>query len=150
MSMLQRDMGVVKGWQTELVVERRARAVFRRLCGGHMHRICPTGNCGIHRTLWAGRGYVRGRVHTGRYSRFPSGRHRFPKSGGDVRGRVFYTIGVDDSDRAIDRAALLTRTLGREVRPAVVGETATARFEADAARRNVAYTYIGNGHGITR
>ena len=41
MGVMQRDMGVMKGWQTELAVERRARNVFRRLCGGHLLRIFP-------------------------------------------------------------------------------------------------------------
>ena len=41
MGVMQRDMGVMKGWQTELAVERRARSVFRRLCGGHLLRIFP-------------------------------------------------------------------------------------------------------------
>ena len=39
---LTRDVDVMKGWQTELVVERRASSVFRQLCrGGHLLRIYP-------------------------------------------------------------------------------------------------------------
>jgi hypothetical protein len=45
---------------------------------------------------------------------------------------------------------LLTRVLGRDVKPAVVGEAFTAQFEADASRRNVAYAYIHNGGSVKR
>ena len=63
---------------------------------------------------------------------------------------VSYTVGVRDCDRAVDKAALLTSLLGREVKPAVVGEVFATGFEAYAAGRNVAYTYIGNGNDIVR
>ena len=63
---------------------------------------------------------------------------------------VSYNAGPDDSDRAVDKAALLSRVLGRDVKPAVVGEVSTAQFEADAAQRNVAYAYISNGRDVTR
>ncbi len=63
---------------------------------------------------------------------------------------VSYNAGIDDSNRAIDKAALLSKVLGREVRPAVVGEVSAAQFEADATKRNVAYAYISNGRDITR
>ena len=145
------DQAVMKGWQTELVVERRARAIFRRLCGGYLLRIYPDGEL---------QHYIGHHRHVGAMSEeefIRAGTSDFLLEGTDSHGaavmyavEVSYTIGVDDSDRAIDKAALLTRALGREVRPAVVGETATAQFEADAASRNVAYTYVGNGHSITR
>ena len=145
------DMAVMKGWQTELVVERRARAIFRRLCGGNLLRIYPDAELqhyiGYHRHI--------GIMSEEEFIR--AGSADFLLEGTDSRGaavmyalEVSYTVGVDDSDRAIDKAALLTRALGREVRPAVVGETATAQFEADAASRNVAYAYIGNGRDILR
>ena len=43
-----------------------------------------------------------------------------------------YTCGIGDSNRVIDRTSLLTTLLAREVRPAVVGEVFTTRFEVDA------------------
>ena len=145
------DQAVMKGWQTELVVERRARAIFRRLCGGNLLRIYPDAELqhyiGYHRHI--------GVMSEDEFIR--AGSADFLLEGTDSHGaavmyavEVSYTIGVDDSDRAIDKAALLTRALGREVRPAVVGETATAQFEADAAHRNIAYTFIGNGRDILR
>ena len=150
-SALQRDQAVMKGWQTELVVERRARTIFRRLCGGNLLRIYPDAELqhyiGYHRHI--------GAMSEDEFVR--AGSADFLLEGTDSHGaavmyavEVSYTIGVDDSDRAIDKAALLARALGREVRPAVVGETATAQFEADAAHRNIAYTFIGNGRGILR
>ena len=150
-SVIQRDQAVMKGWQTELVVERRARAIFRRLCGGNLLRIYPDAELqhyiGYHRHI--------GLMSEEEFIR--AGSADFLLEGTDSHGaavmyalEVSYTVGVDDSDRAIDKAALLTRALGREVRPAVVGETSIAQFEADAAQRNVAYAYIGNGRGILR
>ena len=44
----------------------------------------------------------------------------------------------------------MTSLLGREVKPAVVGEVFATGFEAYAGGRNVAYTYIGNGNEIVR
>ena len=145
------DQAVMKGWQTELVVERRARAIFRRLCGGNLLRIYPDAELqhyiGYHRHI--------GVMSEAEFIR--AGSADFLLEGTDSHGaavmyavEVSYTVGIDDSDRAIDKAALLTRALGREVRPAVVGESAAAQFEADAARRNVAHTYIGNGRDILR
>lgn len=150
-AVLQRDMGVMKGWQTELVVERRARAVFRRLCGGHLLRIYPD----MELQHYIGHNRQAGKLTEDEFVR--AGNVDFLLEGTDYDGvaviyavEVSYTMGLDDSDRAIDKAGLLTVTLDREVRPAVVGESCTAQFEADAARRNVAYAYIGNGRGITR
>ena len=150
-SALQRDMGVMKGWQTELAVERRARAIFRRLCGGHLLRVYPDGELqhyiGYHRHA--------GAMSEDEFSR--AGTADFLLEGTDSHGaavmyavEVSYTVGTDDIGRAIDKALLLSRALGREVSPAVVGEAATAHFEADAAHRNVAYAFVGNGRDILR
>ncbi len=151
MGALQRDMGVMKGWQTELAVERRARAIFRRLCGGRLLRVYPDGELqhyiGYHRHA--------GAMSEDEFSR--AGTADFLLEGTDSHGaavmyavEVSYTVGTDDIGRAIDKAALLSRALGREVSPAVVGEAATAHFEADAAHRNVAYAFVGNGRDILR
>ncbi len=151
MTTMQRDMGVMKGWQTELVVERRARSVFRRLCGGHLLRIYPD----IELQHYIGHNRHAGRLTEDEFIR--AGSIDFLLEGTDSGGaaviyavEVSYTLGLDDSDRAIDKAALLTAALDREVRPAVVGESSTAQFESDAAHRNVAYAYIGNGRGVAR
>ena len=151
MGVMQRDMGVMKGWQTELAVERRARNVFRRLCGGHLLRIFPD----MDLQHYIGSNRNAGNISTEEANRAET--IDFLLEGTDSNGtavvfavEVSYNVGVDDSDRAIDKAALLTNALGREVRPAVVGEVSTAQFEADAARRNVAYTYISNGRDIVR
>ena len=151
MSVVQRDMGVMKGWQTELVVERRARGVFRRLCSGHLLRIYPD----MELQHYIGHNRHAGKLTEDEFSR--AGTIDFLLEGTDSGGaavmyavEVSYAMGIDDSDRAVDKAALLTNALGRDVRPAVVGESSTAQFEADAARRSVAYAYIGNGRGIAR
>ncbi len=151
MGVMQHDMGVIKGWQTELVVERRARSVFRRLCGGNLLRIYP--DIELHH-------YISNNRNAGNLTRDESSRVStadFLLEGTDSEGmavmyavEVSYTMGIGDTDRALDKAALLTRALGRDVRPAVLGESAIAQFEADAARRSVSYAYIGNGRGITR
>ncbi len=151
MGVMQRDMGVMKGWQTELAVERRARSVFRRLCGGHLLRIFPD----MDLQHYIGSNRNAGNISTQEANRAET--IDFLLEGTDSNGtavvfavEVSYNVGVDDSDRAIDKATLLTKALGREVRPAVVGEVSTAQFEADAARRNVAYAYISNGRDIVR
>ena len=151
MTAMQRDMGVMKGWQTELVVERRARSVFRRLCGGHLLRIYPD----MELQHYIGHNRHAGRLTEDEFIR--AGNIDFLLEGTDASGaavvyavEVSYAMGIDDSDRAIDKAALLTAVLDREVRPAVVGESSTAQFEADATSRNVSYAYIGNGRDVTR
>ena len=151
MAVVQRDMSVMKGWQTELVVERRASAVFRRLCGGHLLRIYPD----IELQHYIGHNRHAGNLTQDEYSR--AGAIDFLLEGTDSGGvavmyavEVSYTMGIDDLARAVDKAALLSRALGREVRPAVVGESSTAPFESDAANGNVAYAYIGNGRDIVR
>ncbi len=150
-SVINNDMGVMKGWQTELAVERRAGRVFARLCDGELLRIYPDSEL---------RHYISHSRPTGSMSREEAARAEsvdFLLEGTDANGapviyavEVSYTGGVDDSDRAIEKASLLTRVLGRDVKPAVVGEAFTAQFEADASRRNVAYAYIHNGGSVKR
>ena len=149
---LTHDVDVMKGWQTELVVERRASSVFRQLCrGGRLLRIYP------YEELQHYIGAVRhaGNMTEQEFDR--AGSIDFVLEGTDREGsavmyavEVSFVIGVGDSDRAIGKAELLTGALGREVRPAVVGESSTIEFEDDARQRGVAYAYIGNGHDIVR
>ena len=149
---LSQDMAVIKGWQTELVVERRARVVFRRLCGGgRMLRIYPLDE------LQHYIGAVRhaGSITEQEFER--AGAIDFLLEGTDDAGvavmfavEVSYSAGIDDSDRAIGKAALLARALGREVRPAVAGAMPSGGFEDDARQRGVAYAYIDNGRDIVR
>ena len=151
MAVMKIDMAVTKGWQTELAVERRAGRVFARLCDGELLRIYPDSEL---------RHYISHSRRTGAISREEAARAEsvdFLLEGTDANGvpviyavEVSYTGGVDDSDRAIEKASLLTRVLGRDVKPAVVGEAFTAQFEADASRRNVAYAYIHNGGSVKR
>ena len=150
-TVLQRDTAVMKGWQTELAVERRARSVFRRLCRGHLLRIYPGDE--LHH-------YTSERTNAGTMSRDDADRAEsvdflMEGTGSDGAPVMYaveasYTCGIGDSDRAIDRAALLTTLLAREVRPAVVGEVFITGFEADAAARNVAYARVSNGNEIVR
>ena len=148
---LKTDMSVMKGWQTELAVERRVRDVFRRLCRGHLLRVYP--NEELHH-------YVREQTNAGTMSSDAASRAEsidFLIEGTNAGGgavmyalEVSYTVGAGDCDRAVDKAVLLTRLLGREVKPAVVGEVFATGFEAYAEGRNVAYTHIGNGNEIMR
>ena len=149
MTVMENDMAVMKGWQTELAVERRAGRVFARLCGGELLRIYPDSEL---------RHYTSHGRRTGAMSRDEVNRAEsvdFLLEGTDANGEpvmyaveVSYTGGPDDSDRAIEKASLLTRLLGRDVKPAVVGESFTAQFEADASRRNVAYANIRDGGSV--
>ena len=151
MAVMKNDMAVTKGWQTELAVERRAGRVFARLCGGELLRIYPDSEL---------RHYTSHGRRTGAMSREDVNRAEsvdFLLEGTDANGEpvmyaveVSYTGGPDDSDRAIEKASLLTRLLGRDVKPAVVGESFTAQFEADASRRNVAYANIRDGGSVIR
>ena len=151
LAVLENDMAVMKGWQTELAVERRAGRVFARLCDGELLRIYPDSEL---------RYYVSQSRRTGSVSREEAARAEsvdFLLEGADANGEpviyaveVSYTGGIDDSDRAIEKAALLTSLLGRDVKPAVVGESFTAQFEEDAARRNVAYAHIRDGGRVIR
>ncbi len=151
MGVVQRDMGAMKGWQTELVVERRARVVFRRLCGGYLLRIYPD----IELQHYIGYNRRSGAMSEDEFAK--AGTIDFLLEGTDPDGtavmyavEVSFTAGIDDSNRAIEKSALLTRSLGREVRPAVVGEVSTAQFDADATSRNVAFAYIGDRRDIVR
>jgi hypothetical protein len=145
------DMAVMKGWQTELAVERRAGQVFARLCDGDLLRIYPDSEL---------RHYIRQARSAGNLSREDAIRAEaidFLLEGTNAAGapviyavEVSFTAGPDDTERAIAKAELLTLLLGREIKPAVVGASFTVGFAADAALRSVAYARIRNGGSITR
>ena len=148
---IQDDLAVMKGWQTELAVERRAYQVFARLCDGELLRIYPQSEL---------RHYTRLARQAGSISRVELAYAEsidFILEGTDARNapvmyavEVSHSAGPDDVDRAVGKAALLARLLGREVRPAVVGARFTAEFETAAAQESVAYTYIRNGDSVKR
>ena len=148
---IQDDLAVMKGWQTELAVERRAYQVFARLCDGELLRIYPQSEL---------RHYTRLARQAGSISRVELAYAEsidFILEGTDARNapvmyavEVSHSAGPDDVDRAVGKAALLARLLGREVRPAVVGPRFTAEFETAAAQESVAYTYIRNGDSVKR
>ena len=149
---LSHDVGVMKGWQTELVVERRADRVFRQLCqGGRLLRIYPYDE--LRHYVWAARNA--GSITEQEFDQ--AGSVDFLLEGTDGDGaavmyavEVSFSVGAGDSERAVGKAALLSRVLGRDVRPGVAGESPSAGFEDDARARGVAYAYIGNGRDIVR
>ena len=149
---LSQDVGVMKGWQTELVVERRADRVFRQLCqGGRLLRIYPDDE--LRHYVWAARNA--GSITEQEFDQ--AGSVDFLLEGTDGEGaavmyavEVSFSVGVGDSERAAGKAALLSRVLGRDVRPGVAGESPSVGFEDDARAREVAYAYIGNGRDIVR
>lgn len=149
---LSQDVGVMKGWQTELVVERRADRVFRQLCqGGRLLRIYPDDE--LRHYVWGARNA--GSMTEQEFDQ--AGSVDFLLEGTDGDGaavmyavEVSFSVGAGDSERAVGKAALLSRVLGRDVRPGVAGESPTVGFEDDARARGVAYAYIGNGRDIVR
>ena len=151
-SKMSQDVGVMKGWQTELVVERRADRVFRQLCqGGRLLRIYPYDE--LRHYVWAARNA--GSITEQEFDQ--AGSVDFLLEGSDGEGaavmyavEVSFSVGVGDSERAVGKAALLSRVLGRDVRPGVAGESPSVGFEDDARARGVAYAYIGNGRDIVR
>ena len=149
---MSQDVGVMKGWQTELVVERRADRVFRQLCqGGRLLRIYPDDE--LRHYVWGARNA--GNMTEQEFDQ--AGSVDFLLEGTDGEGaavmyavEVSFSVGVGDSERAVGKAALLSRVLGRDVRPGVAGESPSVGFEDDARSRGVAYAYIGNGRDIVR
>jgi len=149
---LSQDVGVMKGWQTELVVERRADRVFRQLCqGGRLLRIYPDDE--LRHYVWGARNA--GSMTEQEFDQ--AGSVDFLLEGTDGDGaavmyavEVSFSVGAGDSERAVGKAALLSRVLGRDVRPGVAGESPSVGFEDDARSRGVAYAYIGNGRDIVR
>ena len=144
------DMSVIKGWQTEFTVERKAGDVFARLSSnGDLFRVYPREDLSH---------YIGYGTRAGFISRDEADKIRaldFLLEGTDSDGspimfavEVSYTAGYDDIDRAVERAPLAARLLGRQVIPAVAAEVIGVDFEERAARRGVRWTYVPNGNRI--
>ena len=145
------DMSVIKGWQTELTVERNAGEIFRRLSPrGSLMRIYPKDELAHyisrgtrHDFITAAEGedataidfLMEGTDHTGAPVMFAL--------------EVSYTAGSTDIERAVRRAPLLAKMLGREtVLPAVAAEVISERFEESARDYKISWAYVPNGNRI--
>ncbi len=145
------DMSVIKGWQTELTVERNAGKIFRRLSPrGSLMRIYPMDELAHyisrgtrHDFITAAEGedataidfLMEGTDHTGAPVMFAL--------------EVSYTAGFTDIERAVRRAPLLAKMLGREtVIPAVAAEVISERFEESARDYKISWAYVPNGNRI--
>ena len=144
------DMSVIKGWQTELNVERNAGDVFARLSSnGDLFRLYPREDLSHYIGYGTRAGFV---------SRAEADKIRavdFLMEGTDSDGspvmfavEVSYTAGYDDIERAVERAPLAARLLGRQVVPAVAAEVISMEFEEKAQRYGVKWTYVPNGNRI--
>ncbi len=144
------DLSVIKGWQTELNVKRNAGNVFARLSNnGDLFRIYPR----IDLSHYVGFG-----TRAGFISRDDAEKVRaldFLLEGTDGSGapimyavEVSYTAGYEDIDRALERAPIAARMLGRQVIPAVAAEVISMDFEERAQRKGVRWTYVPNGNRI--
>lgn len=145
------DMSVMKGWQTEFTVERNAGEIFRRLSPrGFLMRIYPKyeleqyiglGTRGSFITQAEGNDAVaidflmEGTDHTGAPVMFAL--------------EVSYTAGFTDIERAVRRAPLLAKILGRDtVLPAVAAEVISEEFEGRARDYKISWAYVPNGNRI--
>ena len=145
------DMSIIKGWQTEFTVERNAGEIFRRLSPrGSLMRIYPKDELAHyisrgtrHDFITAAEGedataidfLMEGTDHTGAPVMFAL--------------EVSYTAGFTDIERAVRRAPLLAKMLGREtVLPAVAAEVISERFEESARDYKISWAYVPNGNRI--
>ena len=145
------DMSIIKGWQTEFTVERNAGEIFRRLSPrGSLMRIYPKDELAHyisrgtrHDFITAAEGedataidfLMEGTDHTGAPVMFAL--------------EVSYTGGFTDIERAVRRAPLLAKMLGREtVLPAVAAEVISERFEESARDYKISWAYVPNGNRI--
>lgn len=147
------DMSVIKGWQTEFAVERTAFDVFHRLSSfGTLLRIFPKEELISYTTLGLHRNFI-----TEEEARQASAVD-FLMEGIDSSGspvmfvvEVSYTAGFQDIRRAVDRAPLIAKILGREaVVPSVVAEVISQEFEDDARAHKIRWTYVANGNRMMR
>ena len=145
------DMSVIKGWQTELRVERNAPEIFLRLSPrGSLMRIYPKDEL----THYITRG-IRGNFIT-QAEADDAVAIDFLMEGTDHAGapvmfavEVSYTAGFADIERAVRRAPLLARMLGREaVLPAVAAEVISRGFEESARDYKISWAYVPNGNRI--
>ena len=145
------DMSVIKGWQTELAVERTAFEVFHRLSSlGTMMRIFPKEEL-IHYTTTGTRwNFITDEEAT------QATAVDFLMEGVDGSGspvmfvvEVSYAAGFRDIQRAVERAPLIAKILGREAAiPAVVAEVISQEFEDDARTHKIRWTYVANGNSL--
>ena len=145
------DLSVIKGWQTELVVERNAREIFSRLSPrGSLMRIYPKDELAHYVSRGARHDFITASEGE------DAAAIDFLMEGTDHSGapvifavEVSYAAGFSDIERAVKRAPLLTKILGREaVRPAVAAEIITEAFEEDARTYKVSWAYVPNGNRI--
>ena len=147
---VNQDMSVIKGWQTELTVERKAGDVFARLSSnGDLFRIYPRPDL---------KHYIGYGTRAGFISRDEAEKIQavdFLMEGSDGNGspimfavEVSYTAGDKDIERAAERAPLATKLLGRQVLPAVAAEVITLDFEEKAQRCGIRWTYVPNGNSL--
>ena len=146
------DMSVIKDWQTELAVERTAFDVFhRRSRFGALMRIFPKDEL-IHYT---GNGVRRKFITEAEANQAAA--VDFVMEGVDGSGapvtfvvEASYAAGLEAIKRAVARAPLIAKILGREVViPTVVTEVISQAFEDDARAYKIRWTYVANGNRIT-
>ena len=146
-----REMSIIKGWQTELAVERTAHEVFHRLSSlGTLMRLFPKDELVHYTNNGLRRNFITGEEAT------QASAVDFLMEGVDGSGspvmfvvEVSYAAGFQDIKRAVERAPLIAKILGREVAlPAVVAEVISQEFEDDARAHRIRWTYVANGHSL--
>ena len=145
------DLSVIKGWQTELAVERNAREIFSRLSPrGSLMRIYPKDELAHYVTRGTRQNFITGAEGEDATA------IDFLMEGTDHAGapvmlavEVSYAAGRTDIERALRRAPLLAKMLGRDVvLPAVAAETISEAFEEDARTHQINWTHVPNGNRI--
>ena len=145
------DMSVIKGWQTEAVVARNAREIFARLApNGILMRIFPKDELGSYMNAATRNNFMT------RAEADNAGAIDFLMEGTDHAGKpvmfaieVSYTAGMEDIQRAVERAPLIAKMLGRAVVfPAVAAEVISEAFEENARTYKVNWAYVPNGNRI--
>ena len=145
------DLSVIKGWQTELTVERKAREIFSRLSPqGSLMRIYPKDELAHYVTRGTRQNFITEAEGDDATA------IDFLMEGTDYAGapimfavEVSYAAGLTDIERALRRAPLLAKMLGREVvLPAVAAEIISEGFEENARTYKVNWTYVPNGNRI--
>ncbi len=144
------ELSTIKGWQTELTVERKAGDVFARLSSnGDLFRIYPRPDL----KHYLGYGTRAGFVSRAEAEKIQAVDFLMEGSDGDGSPVMFavevsYTAGDSDIQRAVERAPLAAKLLGRQVLPAVAAEVITTDFEEKAQRCGIRWTYVPNGNSL--
>ena len=144
------EMSTIKGWQTELTVERKADDVFARLSSnGDLFRIHPRPDL----KHYIGYGTRAGFVSRAEAAQIQAVDFLMEGSDGDGSPIMFavevsYAAGDSDIQRAVERAPLAAKLLGRQVLPAVAAEVITTDFEEKAERSGIRWTYVPNGNSL--